>query len=66
LEYAAQAARQIAIAKVGIAGIGPENVDKVLSAGLKAIAVTAAVTGQDDVAAAARMLKQRLLQPGGD
>jgi thiamine-phosphate pyrophosphorylase len=62
LEYAAAAVREIAIPKIGIAGIGPENVDKVRMAGISAIAVTAAVTGQDDVAGAARELKRLLTQ----
>ncbi len=61
LEYAAAAARQIALPKVAISGIGPENVDKVLAAGIGAVAVTAAVTAADDVAAAAREIKNRLL-----
>jgi len=60
LEYAAAAAREIAVPKVAISGIGPENVDKVVAAGISAVAVTAAVTGADDVAAAARELKNRL------
>ena len=62
LEYAAAAVREIAIPKIGIAGIGPENVDKVREVGISAIAVTAAVTGRDDVAAAARELKRRLME----
>jgi thiamine-phosphate pyrophosphorylase len=61
LEYAAAAAREIAVPKIGIAGIGPQNVDKVMAVGLKAIAVTAAVTGASDPAAAARELKAKLL-----
>ena len=60
LEYAAEAAREIAIPKVGIAGITPENVDKVVAAGISSVAVTAAVTGAEDVAAAARELKSKL------
>jgi thiamine-phosphate pyrophosphorylase len=60
LEYAAAAAREIAIPKVAIAGITPENVDKVLATGLTAIAVTAAVTGASDPEAAARELKAKL------
>jgi thiamine-phosphate pyrophosphorylase len=60
LEYAAAAAREIAIPKVGIAGIGPGNVDQVVSAGIFAVAVTAAVTGVLDVAAAAGEIKQKL------
>jgi thiamine-phosphate pyrophosphorylase len=60
LEYAAAAAREIALPKVAISGIGPENVDKVLAAGIAVVAVAAAVTGADDVAAAARQIKNRL------
>jgi thiamine-phosphate pyrophosphorylase len=60
LEYASAAAREIALPKVGISGIGPENVDKVLAAGIGAVAVTAAVTGAADVVAAAREIKDRL------
>jgi thiamine-phosphate pyrophosphorylase len=62
LEYAAATAREIAIPKIAIAGIGPQNVDQVRLTGISAIAVTAAVTGQDDVAAAARELKKLLLK----
>jgi thiamine-phosphate pyrophosphorylase len=58
LEYAAAAVREISIPKVAIAGIGSENVDKVRATEISAIAVTAAVTGQDDVAGAARELKR--------
>ncbi|MGD0541016.1 MAG: thiamine phosphate synthase [Tepidisphaeraceae bacterium] len=61
LEYAA-AVGPIAIPKVAIAGIGLENVDQVLAAGISAVAVTAAVTGSDDVAGAARELKKKLMK----
>jgi thiamine-phosphate pyrophosphorylase len=60
LEYAAIAAREIAIPKVAIAGITPENVDKVVATGLRAIAVTSAITGAPDPEAAARELKVKL------
>jgi len=60
LEYAAAAVREIPIPKIAIAGIGPENVDKVRSVGILAIAVTAAVTGRENAAAAARELKKML------
>jgi thiamine-phosphate pyrophosphorylase len=60
LEYAADAARQIAIPKVAIAGISPENVDKVLATGISAVAITAAITGSQDVAGAASRMKQLL------
>jgi thiamine-phosphate pyrophosphorylase len=59
LEYAAAVA-PLAIPKVAIAGIGLENVDEVLAAGIGAIAVTAAVLGCQDVRQAARRLKEKL------
>jgi thiamine-phosphate pyrophosphorylase len=64
LEYAAAVAadQEIAISKVAIAGIGPDNIDKVLATGIKAIAVTSAVTQAADVEAAARKLKEKMLQ----
>ncbi len=61
LEYAA-AVGPIAVPKVAIAGICLENVDKVLAAGISAVAVTAAVVGCEDVAGAARQLKKRLMK----
>lgn len=61
LEYAA-AVRPIAVPKVAIAGISLENVDKVLAAGISAVAVTAAVIGCEDVAGAAREMKKRLMK----
>jgi thiamine-phosphate pyrophosphorylase len=64
-EVARQVAHQIRLPAVAIAGITEENVDEVLASGLKAIAVTAAVTGSDDPREAARRLKEKLLaQPG--
>ena len=59
LEYAA-AVGPIAIPKVAIAGISLENVDQVLATGISAVAVTAAITGCEDVAGAAREIKKRL------
>jgi thiamine-phosphate pyrophosphorylase len=61
LEYAAAVA-SVAIPKVAIAGINLQNVDKVLAAGLSAVAVTAAITGCEDVAGAARELKKKLMK----
>jgi thiamine-phosphate pyrophosphorylase len=61
LEYAAAVVREIAIPKIAIAGITPQNVDKVRAVGISAVAVTAAVTGCEDVAAAARELKKMLM-----
>jgi thiamine-phosphate pyrophosphorylase len=64
LEYARQAVRELGekIHTVAIAGIDAENVDEVLKAGVRAIAVTAAVTRASDPRQAARRLKERLQQ----
>ncbi len=62
LEYAAQAAREIDLPAFAISGIGPENVDKVLAAGISRIAVAASVTGSQDPAAAARAIKIKLIR----
>jgi thiamine-phosphate pyrophosphorylase len=59
-ELARQAAVQITIPAIAIAGITAENVDEVLASGIKAIAVTAAVAGCDDVRGAAERLKEKL------
>jgi len=58
--YAKEVAEKIRIPAVGIAGINEGNVDEVLAAGMSRIAVTAAVTGCDDVRGAAARLKARL------
>ena len=60
LQYAAEAAREIRILAVAIAGIDLKNVDSVLQTGIRAIAVTAAVLGSEDVAGAARAMKKKL------
>lgn len=59
LEFARQAADNIRIPVVAIAGITEENADEVLATGVKAIAVTAAVVGSEDVEGAARRLKHQ-------
>jgi thiamine-phosphate pyrophosphorylase len=59
-EFARQVAQHIKISAVAIAGITETNVDEVLSTGLSAIAVTAAVTSADDPRAAAARLKSKL------
>jgi thiamine-phosphate pyrophosphorylase len=59
LEFARQVAGEIRIPAVAIAGITKENVDEVLATGVKAIAVTAAVVGCEDVEGAARRLKEK-------
>ena len=61
LEYAA-ATRSVALPKVAIAGINLENVDQVLATGISAVAITAAITGCEDVAGAAREIKSRLMK----
>jgi thiamine monophosphate synthase len=57
LEYARQAAAEISIPCVAIAGITIENAAEVFAGGVQAIAVTAAVAGCQDVQGAARRLK---------
>jgi thiamine-phosphate pyrophosphorylase len=60
LKFASQVAANIRIPVVAIAGINLENVDQVLATGVQRVAVTAAITGCDDVENAARELKQKL------
>jgi thiamine-phosphate pyrophosphorylase len=60
LPFARQIAKEIKIPALAIAGITERNVDEVLSTGIKAVAVTAAVVGCDDVKGAARRLKAKL------
>jgi thiamine-phosphate pyrophosphorylase len=61
LDFARQvAAAGLPIPAIAIAGINLGNVDQVLKAGLRAIAVTSAVTQADDVRGAAAALKARL------
>lgn len=60
LPYAAEVARRVRLPAVAIAGITAENVDAVVATGVRAVAVTAAVTGSADAAAAAAALRARL------
>jgi thiamine-phosphate pyrophosphorylase len=60
LAFARQAAAHLQIPTVAIAGIIPSNLPEVLATGVRAIAVTAAVSGCDDVRAATAQLKQTL------
>jgi thiamine-phosphate pyrophosphorylase len=60
LEYAEQAAKEIGIPTVAIAGITHENVDQVLQTGMRRIAVASAVTDSEDVRSAAQRLKKKL------
>jgi thiamine-phosphate pyrophosphorylase len=63
--YAAEVSKAIPLPLVAIAGINEQNVDEVLATGIRAIAVTAAVIGQDDPRAAAERLKARLSANSG-
>ena len=63
LPYAAAVAARIKIPAVAIAGITADNVDQVLATGVRAVAVTAAVTGAADVRAAAAVLRAKLTIP---
>jgi thiamine-phosphate pyrophosphorylase len=58
---ARQVAEAIKIPAVAIAGITASNVDEVLATGISAIAVTAAVLDDDDVAGATARLKSRVV-----
>ncbi|MBN2270191.1 MAG: thiamine phosphate synthase [Sedimentisphaerales bacterium] len=63
IEYVRQAAQELrgrGIASVAIGGIGPGNVQAVLSAGADAVAVCSAVTAAGDPAAACRELKSKI------
>jgi thiamine-phosphate pyrophosphorylase len=64
LDYARAAAGQTHLPCVAIAGITQDNVGQVLATGVSAIAVTAAVMSQDDVAGAAAALKRVINQYG--
>ena len=66
LDYAKQVSSEIRIPAVAISGITEQNMHEVLATGVHAIAVTNAVAGSDDVEAAARRLKQTLLQAGAE
>lgn len=61
LDYARQVAAEIPLPAVGISGINSRNLAQVLATGLKAVAVTAAVTEQPDVCAAAKALRTQLV-----
>jgi thiamine-phosphate pyrophosphorylase len=63
LDYVKQATEILGgtgIGHVAIGGITLGNVEDVLSAGAKAIAVCSAVTGADDPTAACRTLKEKI------
>lgn len=54
----AEAKKRVSIPIVAIGGIGPENAGQAIAAGADGLAVISAVVGQDDIAAAARRLKE--------
>jgi thiamine-phosphate pyrophosphorylase len=60
LDFAREVAREIALPAVAIAGVTADNLPQVLATGVRAVAVTAAVLAQDDVAEAAQRLKALL------
>ena len=62
LDYARQVAQEIPLPAVAISGITAQNLTQVLNTGIKAIAVTAAVTQQPDVRLAAQSLKSAISQ----
>ena len=69
LDLARQVARAeppLPIPAVAIAGIDAANVDEVLAAGLRAVAVSSAVLSSDDVREAAAALKRRLMNHPSD
>jgi thiamine-phosphate pyrophosphorylase len=59
-EYARQVVEQVPLPAIAIAGITTDNVDEVLATGVQAVAVTAAVIGQEDIRGAAARLKAKL------
>ncbi len=56
----AEIIRAVTIPVVGIGGITAENAAEVVRAGAAGVAVIAAVVGQEDIAAAARRLRERI------
>jgi len=63
LDYVRQATEKLActgIGNVAVGGITPDNIDDVLKAGAKAIAVCSAVTETTDPTAACRALKEKV------
>jgi thiamine-phosphate pyrophosphorylase len=61
--YARQVAAEISIPAVAIAGITDANVHEVTGTGIRAVAVTAAVVGAENIADAARRIRARLTTP---
>jgi thiamine-phosphate pyrophosphorylase len=57
-EIIEQVKMRISVPVVAIGGLGPDNVKNVIEAGADGIAVISAVVGQEDIARAARRLKE--------
>ncbi len=60
LELVRTVTNRVKVPHVAIGGIDAENVGLVLSAGAECVAVVRAVCGQDDIASAARVMKQAI------
>ena len=65
IDRVAAIARAVAIPVVAIGGIGPDNVARIIEAGAAGAAVVSAVSGAEDMAAAARALKRRIVEARG-
>lgn len=65
LEYARQAASEIRIPAIAIAGITEGNVEQVMKTGVQGVAVTAAIAGADDPEGATRGMKRRITTAAG-
>lgn len=63
LEFVRAAASETSLPAFALGGIGPENVADVVAAGLRRIAVSAAVAAADDPEAVARVLRAALDTP---
>jgi len=62
LETFGAIARAVEIPTIAIGGIGPDHVAAVLAAGAGGIAIVSAIVTADDMAAAARDLKRRIVE----
>ncbi len=63
LDWLSEVVKKVRIPAVAIAGISGTNVDEVMRAGVRRIAVTDAVAASEDPLAAAKALKLRLCEP---
>ncbi|TWT99576.1 Thiamine-phosphate synthase [Botrimarina colliarenosi] len=65
IDFVRQVAAEITLPAFAIGGITAENISEVVAAGLRRVAVGAAVTGASDPAAAVRSLREALGAPVG-